>query len=207
MVETNYLDKIYGVDDAQTQRDVYDEWAGSYDKELEQAEYLTPGRLVAALKSCLNESDLAGPVLDFGCGTGLSGVALADAGFKRLHGADVSEGMLKEAESKGVYEKLFTLPVGNPDPGLVSRYRLVTAVGAISHGAAPASCLPAIVMALPSGGRLAVSYNSHTLEDEEYMKTLDRTVGSSEAVLEFSEDGPHVSGLGTTSRVMVIRRR
>ena len=203
----NYLDKIYGVDDAEKQRDVYDQWAESYDSELEKANYLTPGRLVDALKSCVKEGDLTTPVLDFGCGTGISGEELANAGFKRLHGADVSEGMLKMAEAKGVYEKLVTLPFGNPDPGLVSRYRLVTAVGAISHGAAPASCLPAIVMALPSGGRLALSYNQQTLEDEEYMTTLDRTVNSSEAVLEFSEDGPHLEGLATISRVMVIRRR
>ncbi|WP_010138365.1 class I SAM-dependent DNA methyltransferase [Oceanicola sp. S124] len=206
MAET-YLDKIYGVPDAETQRDLYDQWADSYDKELDEAHYVTPSRIAAALKSLVKETELSGPVLDFGCGTGLCGEALAQEGFGRIHGADVSAGMLKMAEQKGCYEQLHPLPFGNPDPGLVSRYRLVTASGAISPGAAPASCLPAIVMALPSGGRLALSYNARALEDEDYMKMLERTVGSSEAVLELSEDGPHIEGLGSTSRVMVIRRR
>ncbi|MDK3020364.1 class I SAM-dependent DNA methyltransferase [Pseudodonghicola flavimaris] len=202
-----YLEKIYGVEDAETQRDVYDQWAGSYDAELVGADYATPARVAAALKSILTEAELAQPLLDFGCGTGLSGQALADAGFQRLHGADVSTGMLEAARAKQVYEKLIPLPMGNPDPALVSRYRLVTAVGAISPGAAPASCLPAILMALPSGGRIAFSYNGRAFEDAEYARTLERTAGSSEAVLDFDEDGPHVAGLGSTARVMVLRRR
>lgn len=204
----NYLEKIYGVSGAEAQRDVYDQWATSYDKELEKADYQTPGRVAAALKSCINDTELAQPVLDFGCGTGLSGEALADLGFTRLHGADVSEGMLREAEAKNLYEKLVPLPAGhNPDPGFVSRYRMVIASGSISPGAAPASSVPAIFMALPSGGRLALSYSSRALDSEEYMRMLDRTVNSSEAVLDFSEDGPHIREDGSTARVMVIRRR
>ncbi|GHG80733.1 class I SAM-dependent DNA methyltransferase [Pseudodonghicola xiamenensis] len=202
-----FLEKIYGVENAETQRDVYDQWADSYDKELTEGKYKTPARVAAALKSTLTEGDLATPVLDFGCGTGLSGLALADAGFQHIHGADVSTGMLQQAEAKKVYDRLLPLPMGNPDPGLVSRYRLVTAVGAISPGAAPASCLPAILMALPSHGRLAFSYNNLALEDAEYMKWFDRTVNSSEAIVEVDETGPHVAGLGSTARVLVIRRR
>ncbi|PJE25955.1 Methyltransferase domain-containing protein [Pseudooceanicola antarcticus] len=202
-----YLDKIYGVSDAETQRALYDQWAESYDSELDDARYATPSRIARALKPLLKEAELAAPVLDFGCGTGLSGEALAAEGFTRIHGADVSTGMLEMARAKGCYETLTPLPFGNPDPGLVSRYRTVTAAGAISPGAAPASCLPAIFMALPSGGRLALSYNEKALEDEEYMNMLTRITESSEAVLEVSEDGPHIEGLGSVSRVMVIRRR
>lgn len=202
-----FLEKISGVENAETQRDVYDQWADSYDKELTEGDYKTPARVAAALKSVLTEAELATPVLDFGCGTGLSGLALADAGFQHIHGADVSAGMLRQAEAKAVYERLFPLPVGNPDPGLMSRYRLVTAVGAISPGAAPSSCLPAILMALPSRGRLAFSYNDLALEDPEYMQWFDRTVNSSEAEIEVDETGPHIAGLGSTARVMVIRRR
>ena len=33
-------------------------------------------------------------VIDFGCGTGLVGEALAQAGFKKITGIDCSEGML-----------------------------------------------------------------------------------------------------------------
>lgn len=203
----NYLEKIYGVDDADKQRDVYDQWAASYDADLTDADYETPGRIARALKSVLRDSEMSAPVLDFGCGTGLSGLALTDAGFTRIHGADVSEGMLREAEAKQVYEKLTALPTGNPDPGLVSRYRLVTAMGAISPGAAPASCLPAIFMALPSGGRVALSFNDRAQADEEYSRTLERVTGSSEAVVELDEDGPHVRSAGSTARVLVIRRR
>ena len=42
-------------------------------------------------------------VADFGCGTGLVGVALANDGFKNITGVDCSEGMLYEAQQKKVY--------------------------------------------------------------------------------------------------------
>ncbi|CAE8662853.1 unnamed protein product, partial [Polarella glacialis] len=48
----------------------------------------------------------SGPVLDAGCGTGLSGEALHAQGFTRLVGIDVSEASLKLCKTKGIYEQL-----------------------------------------------------------------------------------------------------
>ena len=42
-------------------------------------------------------------VLDAGCGTGLIGAALAEAGFRDLTGVDISTGMLARAKARGVY--------------------------------------------------------------------------------------------------------
>ena len=69
-------------------RALYDDWAAGYDADLEDSAYKTPGRVAEALSAAL--ADKQAPVLDFACGTGLSGVALADAGFKVIDGADIS---------------------------------------------------------------------------------------------------------------------
>jgi predicted TPR repeat methyltransferase len=46
-------------------------------------------------------------VLDLGCGTGLSGAALIDAGINcQLHGVDLSQQMLTKAREKNIYTQL-----------------------------------------------------------------------------------------------------
>ena len=67
-----------------------------------------------------------------GCGTGLSGAALAEAGFTTIDGSDLSPGMLDKARALGVYRDLW-LPDDLPD----RRYDAVAAVGVIGPGAAP----------------------------------------------------------------------
>lgn len=46
-------------------------------------------------------------ILDVPCGTGLTGLALVNAGFKNIDGADMSQDMLNHAEKKKIYQSLF----------------------------------------------------------------------------------------------------
>lgn len=45
-------------------------------------------------------------ILDAGCGTGLSGQALHDLGFKYISGIDLSDQMLKQAKKRNVYSSV-----------------------------------------------------------------------------------------------------
>ncbi|MEL7154480.1 MAG: hypothetical protein AAFN51_11950, partial [Pseudomonadota bacterium] len=67
---TGFLDKVYDARDASETRALYDDWAASYDAEVAENGYATPGRCAEALKQHL--SDPSASILDFGCGTGLS---------------------------------------------------------------------------------------------------------------------------------------
>ncbi len=203
-----YLDKIYTVDDQGEQREAYDDWASSYDDDLGTNSYKTPGRIAAALKQCLPATQSNPRILDWACGTGLSGSALKEAGFNRLDGCDISEGMLEKARAKGLYNELFKTPLGVPDTAMFKDYDVVAAVGAVSVGAAPAECLPAIVDGLKPGARLAVSFNALTLADDAYMNTLRDVIERDDTTLEFSEDGPHLTAEHVSkSRVMVIAKK
>ena len=199
-----YLDKIYAVTDEAAQRDVYDDWAGSYDAELASKTYLTPGRVAAALKASLPEDEPPPRLLDFACGTGLSGAALAEAGFADMDGCDVSQGMLDIAAGKQIYRRLIPLPLGDPDPALIGGYEAIAAAGAISPGAAPASCLTAIADAMAKKTRLAFSYNEIALSGGVYKAALDAVLSRPDIRLDFSEDGPHLEGEAPQSRVMVL---
>eukprot|EP00999_Lentomonas_sp_LEN2_P000824 NODE_1824_length_725_cov_88.715719_g1774_i0.p1 GENE.NODE_1824_length_725_cov_88.715719_g1774_i0~~NODE_1824_length_725_cov_88.715719_g1774_i0.p1 ORF type:complete len:211 (+),score=20.07 NODE_1824_length_725_cov_88.715719_g1774_i0:83-715(+) len=55
---------------------------------------------------CLGDRDRGCPIVDVGCGDGLMGQVLADAGYTNMTGMDISGEMLKLAESRRVYKDL-----------------------------------------------------------------------------------------------------
>ena len=80
--------------------DMYEAWADTYDSELGKNGYQQPFRCAQALKAMMPE---ASNVLDIGCGTGLSGDALKNAGFSNIDGCDFSPAMLEKAELTKAY--------------------------------------------------------------------------------------------------------
>ena len=81
----------------------YDDWAKEYDQTLAQWKYQSPS-VVADLLT--QHVPLDAPILDAGCGTGLSGQALHTAGFRHITGGDLSQASLDIAAQAGVYECL-----------------------------------------------------------------------------------------------------
>ena len=51
---------------------LYADWAATYDAELRDNGYASPARTAAAMGA--HVADKSGPLLDIGCGTGLSGL-------------------------------------------------------------------------------------------------------------------------------------
>ena len=100
-MENNYLNKVYDVSTSDS-RELYASWATTYDQEVIENGYATPDRVAKALKEYV--SDKSTLILDYGCGTGLSGLALQSVGFKNLDGLDVSKEMVRIAE-KNPYTK------------------------------------------------------------------------------------------------------
>ena len=47
-------------------------------------------------------------ILDVACGSGVTGIALQNAGFTNFHGVDPSPSMLRLAEDKKIYSSLFS---------------------------------------------------------------------------------------------------
>ena len=199
-----FLDKAYGLSDPEETRALYDRWAQSYDSELDANGYATPGRIAAALAPRLPAPDL--PVLDFGCGTGLSGQALAGAGLRVIDGMDPSAEMLTQARAKDVYRRLTRIALDDPAPVPQDMYRAIAAIGVIGTGAAPAETLDMLMKALPPQGLLGFSFNDHALADPQYEGRLNAWLDCGAARLLLRDYGPHLPGQNLNANVYVVEK-
>lgn len=183
---------------------VYADWAETYDRDITDWGYATPKRVALALR--LAGANAGKPVLDFGCGTGLSGLALKAAGFVQVDGTDISPEMLAKARERGVYQHLWQSEPGSLGHVKRGNYPIITAAGVISLGAAPPETLDMLIDVLPSGGFLAFSYNDATLADRAYTDRLDIAVLAPDIEIVFEEEGPHLPAKNMNSAVYVLRR-
>ena len=155
----NYLQDVYdgGTTDS---RELYASWAATYDYEVKKNGYVTPKRVATALKEVVtDQSEL---ILDYGCGTGLSGLALQLVGFKNIDGLDVSKEMVSLAEKKSIYRNLKIFNPNTEIPVHPEQYQIITAIGVIGAGAAPLEVFDDLFSLLPRGGLFAFSFNDHT---------------------------------------------
>ena len=74
--------------------------------------YIAPSELARTLARHQATGDV--PILDVGCGTGLTGCCLKAIGFSTIDGLDFSTAMLSKAQDKGVYRTLIEADLNAP---------------------------------------------------------------------------------------------
>jgi len=200
------LDRIYTASGDAAMREAYDEWATEYDKDVESSGYLTPSRVAKALVDHIDDKNA--PVMDYGCGTGLSGIALKQEGFGCIDGADLSQKMLDIAKDRDVYRDLHLVEPGQPLSESHLHYSNIVATGVISRGAAPPSMYGDMLDLMKPGSKLAFSMNDLSLEDPEYAELVDKSVEAGKVKRLFEEYGPHLTkyGKNSQSKVYVVER-
>lgn len=199
-----FLKQVYGVSSQEETDRLYAKWAASYDAEVAENGYATPARCAAALWKARPDPRTA--VLDYGCGTGLSGLALRQAGFEKIDGTDPSPEMLDGAREKEVYRNLTQLDLSAKEPVQKGRYSIIAAIGVIGVGAAPVSALDLLMRALPEGGVLGFSFNDHALADPAYEAAVSSWTESGRARLLTREYGPHLPKADLNSNVYVLEK-
>lgn len=200
---TTYLDKIYSADSADL-RPFYAQWAQSYDQEVGENGYVTPLRIAEALAR--HVKDLSIPILDYGCGTGVSGQAFQKAGFLTIDGVDISAEMLEVAAQKKIYRRLEVFaPESGPNVKL-GAYQIIAAVGVIGAGAAPLAVLTKIMALLAPKGLFVFSFNDHTLEDPAYDGLVEDYVNQGRAALHLKEYGDHLPKQKINSNIYILEK-
>ncbi len=196
-----FLDKVYEIDGST--EELYTDWAASYDAEVAEAGYATPGRCAKALASVAE--DKAAPLIDVGCGTGLGGLALRLEGFETLDGLDLTRAMLDRAAERGIYRELIRADAGEL-PFEAGDYANAAAIGLFSPDHAPAGTIDAVLERLPRGGHFVFSLNDHALAERSYEQRIMAWTDAGAARCVFREYGEHLPARDLKSTVYVLRR-
>ncbi|MEL6583139.1 MAG: methyltransferase domain-containing protein [Pseudomonadota bacterium] len=203
-MEERFLDKVYTMGDVSTEA-LYSEWAKTYDTEVSAAGYASPGRAAEALAGVVEDRTV--PLLDMGCGTGLSGLAFATAGFTTIDGVDLTQEMLDVAARHNLYRDLIKTDVADPLPFVPGTHTHVAAVGLFSPSHAPAETIGIVLDYLQPGGCFVFSLNDHAMADPSYEGTVMNWVDSGAAAVLFREYGEHLPTEELKSTIYVLRRR
>ncbi|MEA2085821.1 MAG: methyltransferase domain-containing protein, partial [Chloroflexota bacterium] len=110
----------------------YDEWGSTYDTDLVVAwEYKLPSFIGDLFMKYAQDRNAR--ILDAGAGTGLGGAYISRHGYNNLTGIDMSQGMLAEAERKGIYRTLERMVLGKVLDFADDYFDAVLSVGTIGH--------------------------------------------------------------------------
>lgn len=206
MGEKRFLGDAYAETSAEETRALYDAWSEVYDTELvTENAYAQPQRCAAALAAVESNRDTA--VLDIGCGTGLSGLALRAAGFSLLAGCDLSPGMMLRAMACGVYSRLFETDLNVPPmPVADGTFGAATAVGVFSFGHVRADALDDILRVLRPGAPLIIGLNEKYHAEGSLTRKLDALAGDGRLAILSREKGDHIPGTGVEGWVLTMRK-
>ena len=142
----------------QSSQKIYDDWSQTYDDHLiEQFGYISPRVAAAALADTVKSHNIE--IIDFGCGTGLVGGALAEQGFTNIDGADISKGMLEQARVKSDYRNLMQIDLTG-DTGLAKKsYDAGLCIGSMGAGHVGSRHLPGMLKVIKPVGLFVIIIN------------------------------------------------
>ncbi len=152
---SEHLDRVYAARSPEELRQVYAEWAASYERDLvDGMGWDKPCKVGQTLLPYLPEQ---ARILDVAAGTGLMGQFLHQHGQHDLSALDFSSEMLQQAQKRGVYRYLHQHDLLQPLPLENHAYDAITAVGIFTEGHLGPEVLPTLKSLLKPGGLLAFS--------------------------------------------------
>lgn len=175
----SFLSKAYALQNPDEARNLYDEWAASYDNDLNSIDYAFPAHAATALISALGGRDVSTiRVLDAGCGTGLLGICLAKNGVKHIEGIDISPKMLEIAQKSGTYAVVEEADLTKPLAKKEGEYDAVTCSGTLTEGHVGPFAIDEFVKVVKSDGIISATVKESVWESAGYKAKVDELVGS-----------------------------
>jgi predicted TPR repeat methyltransferase len=163
------LSRVY--DNPGDKQALFDDWAPTYDHDLvNEMGYVADAEACRWLEALLPERQAR--ILDAGCGTGLVGRRLRQAGYTDIHGSDYSEKMLDEARTCGAYRSLqqhdLTQPVATDQ-----LYDAAIVVGVFAFSVPSAEHLVNITCSLKPDGIALVTVNGKAWREVDWPAKLE----------------------------------
>ncbi len=165
------LDSVYSASTPEDVSAAYAAWAATYDSETAALGYLLPFLIPAWVARHVPVGE--GPLLDAGCGTGLSGPQLKALGFDDIAGLDLSDEMLRIAGGRNAYNDLRTAVLGRTLPWPDGHFRAFFSTGVFTMGHAPASGLRELVRITKKGGHAIFTVRDRVFESGGFRPVFD----------------------------------
>lgn len=168
------LGSVYAAGSNDDTAQAYAAWAATYDGETAALGYALPFQILSWVTRYVPAGE--GPLLDAGCGTGLSGPTLKVLGYHNVEGLDLSSDMLALAGSRGAYSRLTQAALGDPLPWPDGHFRAFFSTGVFTIGHAPASGLFELVRITAKGGHAIFTVRDQVMQNgfREVFASLER---------------------------------
>jgi SAM-dependent methyltransferase len=144
------IDSVFHAPSRAALTQTYDEWAASYDADMQSTGYVHPPICVGLVARYIK--DKSATILDAGVGTGTIGQLLNIMGYANLIGIDMSDGMLAVAASRNIYTDLRNQILGEPLSFDTASIDCLVSTGTFTTGHAPASAFDELVRIVRPNG-------------------------------------------------------
>ncbi len=171
MESHNRVQWVYSSRDNNELAERYDEWAKTYDSDLESDFGWIGPKYTAQMFSQFVPKEAT--ILDAGAGTGLVGYFLAELGYSNLVAMDLSDGMLEQARKRNVYKEFHQMVMGEKLDFDTDSFDAVVSVGVMTVGHAPASSLDELVRVTKSGGYIIFTLRPDVYENDGFKQKLE----------------------------------
>ena len=158
------LDSAYALGSIDATKELYADWAETYDKTFAAAmDFMAPRHVAGAYM----RSGARGPILDFGAGTGVLGELLSAKGLTDIDALDISPEMLAIAQQKAVYRSLIEGDIRAaqiPDES----YTGIVSSGTFTHSHVGPEAIGDLLRVTRSGGQFAISINTQHYASQDF---------------------------------------
>jgi predicted TPR repeat methyltransferase len=205
--EQGHFSTAYSLRSIEETKNHYANWAASYDQEIGKDKgYRQPQRCAEALVH--QDLDKNSKIIDIGCGTGLSGIALQHAGYRYIDGCDLSTEMLEKAKAKQVYKRLFETNLNEPPIDAEDAiYDAATCVGVFSFGHVEPKAIDEILRLLKSNGLLVIGLNDHYYNEGGFPAKLDALVSEGKIEILSRDHGFHLEHVKDSTGWVITSRK
>ncbi|MDA0769684.1 MAG: class I SAM-dependent methyltransferase [Chloroflexi bacterium] len=160
----NYVQRVYESRNNDELAVNYDAWSDTYDQDtIENWGRQDPD---VGVEVFARHVAIDAKILDAGAGTGIVGKLLSDRGYKIISGMDLSEGMLAQARSKGVYQELRQMALGERLDFPDDAFDAVISIGVFTQGHARPGSFGDLIRVVRPGGKIVFGLRTDVYEDE-----------------------------------------
>ncbi len=169
----------------------YDQFSNDYNTITSQWQYDAPEKVASMLAKNL---PLEASVLDAGCGTGKTGIALRAVGFNTIDGIDISEESLKLAKDVKVYNNIKCVDLQSfPFPLKNDQYDALISVGVSTYLPDTANTLQEFCRIVKPQGPIIFTQRTDLFMDRDVQSVLNAlTAANKIEQLRVSEPRPYL---------------